>query len=381
MEDEYVMKCGLYYLHLIGTNPFKRSIRGNIICFIQTFTAIYSLGMAIDGVISKYENIKSLAGSIDTVPSAIQTVIKLLSAIFLRQKMKNLYLMVEEKWPDDIFGREFQNKLNKWSKMFKTSYKVYLYFYVFTLVFFISRPLLRHSRILVTEWNLPCNVASNQCYGFYVVLQASYFSIIVSVVFGFDIIFYAFLFYGFCELEKIKYAFEHLSISENVEGDEEKVYVEFCKILKHHDYILRFLDMVSKVYSLQLLSNFSAYVSTIVFGVFFMNVDGFPPSKENLAKYIPYLITHHFQLIMYCVLGEMIRTQLSSVSDTIYLSKWYVKKQPKLTKAMIIVMQMSRIPNKILIGGIWAMDLDLFMKVVKTSISVHAFMQTIYQVD
>lgn len=72
MEDEYVMKCGLYYLHLIGTNPFKTSIRGHIICYLQTFTAIYSLGMAIDGVISKYENIKSLAGSIDTVPSAVQ---------------------------------------------------------------------------------------------------------------------------------------------------------------------------------------------------------------------------------------------------------------------------------------------------------------------
>nr|XP_022911225.1 uncharacterized protein LOC111421941 [Onthophagus taurus] len=105
----------------------------------------------------------------------------------------------------------------------------------------------------------------------------------------------------------------------------------------------------------------------------------FPPSGDKLYRYIPYLISYNFQLYIYCVIGQEMSYQAENVGKSLYESTWYLSNQPKLRKGMIMVIQISQQQeNKLSIGGIWDLNLRIFMSVIKTSVSVHAFMQTIY---
>ncbi|GJQ73339.1 hypothetical protein Trydic_g13708 [Trypoxylus dichotomus] len=216
---------------------------------------------------------------------------------------------------------------------------------------------------------IPCNLLDNYCYVPFVAIQTVYIADLAFVVYTFDGIFYAFLFHAYCELEKIKYGFEHLKISDTTIDDDEDVYKEFCKIVKQHVFVIRFLEDVNGMYYMQLLNHFVTITATIVFGIFFMNMDGFPPSLGQVSRYIPYLMSYHFQLYIYCTWGQEVFSQVYSVSDIIYQSKWYVKYQPKLTKGMFLVMNVSRIENKLTIGGIWKLNLATFMKIIFTALA------------
>lgn len=55
--------------------------------------------------------------------------------------------------------------------------------------------------------------------------------------------------------------------------------------------------------------------------------------------------------------------QLCSVSDVIYNSKWYIKRQLNFAKGMLLVMKVSRVQNKLSIGSLWRLNLTTFMSV------------------
>ncbi|KAK9685687.1 7tm Odorant receptor [Popillia japonica] len=110
-------------------------------------------------------------------------------------------------------------------------------------------------------------------------------------------------------------------------------------------------------------------------------MDGFPPGLGKVSRYIPYLMSYHFQLYIYCMWGQQVFDQVCSVCDVIYQSEWHLKYQPKLAKGMLLVMKVSQIQNKLTIGDMWKLNLATFMSVIKTSMSFHAFMQTVYKGD
>nr|AKC58543.1 odorant receptor 8 [Anomala corpulenta] len=383
MEEEYVMFSGLYSLNLVGLHPFKSSFKKGVVALIFiVFTLIcYALNLA--GVILKYDGLKSLADSIDAVPAGQQVMVKLLSVLFLRNEMKHLYNTVEKKWDNKIYGEELENTIKKLSLKFKKIYNTYRMTIWVTAILYVSKPLILFSRTLLTEMYIPCNLSQNYCYISFIAIQTIYIFDLAFVVYTFDGIFYAFLFYVYCELEKIKYGFANLnvSITTDLNNNEEDCYTKFCEIVKHHYSMIKFLQDVNKVYYLQLLNHFVTITATIVFGIFFMNMDGFPPALGKVSRYIPYLMSYHFQLYIYCMWGQQVFDQVCSVCDVIYQSQWYVRYQPKLAKGMLLVMKVSQIQNKLTIGDMWKLNLGTFMSVIKTSMSFHAFMQTVYKSD
>lgn len=148
--------------------------------------------------------------------------------------------MVEKKWPNDIYGEDLVNRLSKLSNTFKKIYNMYRGTIWFTAVLYVSKPLILFSRIAITEMYVPCNFTDNLCYFPVIGLEAIYIADLAYLVYTFDAVFYAFLFHAYCELEKIKFGFEHLKIAEdNTEIDDENTYREFCKIIKHHTFIIK----------------------------------------------------------------------------------------------------------------------------------------------
>lgn len=55
--------------------------------------------------------------------------------------------------------------------------------------------------------------------------------------------------------------------------------------------------------------------------------------------------------------------QVCSVADVMYQTKWYENYNLKLRKGILMVMNVSRIENKLTIGGLWKVNLSTFMGV------------------
>lgn len=75
MEEEYVMRYGLSVLNLLGLHPFKSTVFGIIkaTIYIGLMGLIYCYDLA--SVVIQYENIRSLADSVDSFPSGQQVFI------------------------------------------------------------------------------------------------------------------------------------------------------------------------------------------------------------------------------------------------------------------------------------------------------------------
>lgn len=146
--------------------------------------------------------------------------------------------MVDQKWPDNIYGKELEDELQKLSKRFKKFCHTFKTIYFSAGVLYLCKPLTMFSKILFTDWYTPCDITDNYCYTYFLVIQIIYLSALVFNAFVFDIIFHAFLFHAYCELEKIKYGLEHLKISEDG-TDDKTVYKEFCNIVNYHNFTLK----------------------------------------------------------------------------------------------------------------------------------------------
>lgn len=257
MEEEYVMLSGLYSLELVGLHPFKSSFKQSVIALIFIVFTLICYAMNLAGVILKYDGIKSLADSIDAVPAGQQVfmkclhlsrqissilfkvMVKLLSVLFLRKQMKRLYNTVEKKWDTNIYGEELENTIKELAQKFKKIYNTYRITIWVTAFLYVSKPLILFSRTLLTEMYIPCDLSQNYCYVSFIAIQTIYIFDLAFVVYTFDGIFYAFLFHVYCELEKIKYGFANLNVS--VTTDDEETYTKFCKIVKHHYSMIKYL--------------------------------------------------------------------------------------------------------------------------------------------
>ncbi|XP_071056610.1 odorant receptor 45b-like [Onthophagus taurus] len=379
MPHDFVMESGLYALDLIGLHPFRKSGFGYVRAFVfsSTFLVMYILNVA--GVIVRYEGIKSLADSVDAIPAGQQVLVKVFAVILIHDRFQKLFAKMDQMWPNNIYGSELELKIQTYQASFKRTFIAYRATIWITTITYISKPLLTLSRSFATAWYIPCDYHENFCYVSIIVAQSLYIAILAFAVVVFDFIFFSFLFNIYCELEKIKFGFNNLRVLEDSNQDDPNILTEFFKLVKHHNFLLRCIKDLNNVYSLQVLNHVSTISATIVFGIFFMNMDGFPPSGDKLYRYIPYLISYNFQLYIYCVIGQEMSYQAENVGKSLYESTWYLSNQPKLRKGMIMVIQISQQQeNKLSIGGIWDLNLRIFMSVIKTSVSVHAFMQTIY---
>nr|UTQ11398.1 odorant receptor 8 [Holotrichia oblita] len=376
MNNEYVMSFCLYHLHILGLNPFKQSIFSKLRAgFVALITCVL-YGFNLAALFHDNNGIKSLQNTIDALPCGQQTSVRLLYLLICGNKMKQLYEMTNETWPNDICGSKLKERLQFDSERFKSFFKSYSTYLVTIVIIYLITPSFYTYRRLTTEWYLPCKLESDMCYLSARLAQVVYFMLIIYQIIIFDGMCWAFLFCLFLETEKVKYSFKYLNIEELNSNNE--VNRKFCSIVKHHCYLLEFLKRFNAVYSLQMLNHFLTIAAALCFGMFLVSKDGFPPTTFENARFIPYVIGYNTQLYICCYSGEVIYSQLISIADAIYESMWYLNNHSNVSNGIRLGIQVSQIGNKVTIGGLWPLSLSTFVSVFKTSVSLNAILQTVY---
>ncbi|KAK9737126.1 7tm Odorant receptor [Popillia japonica] len=109
-----------------------------------------------------------------------------------------------------------------------------------------------------------------------------------------------------------------------------------------------------------------------------MTANGFPPSTSNLIRGGPYALSALAQILIYSAVGEKIVEQTEDIAQVTYEVDWYTNYRPKFRKMLSLIMQRSQKASQITAGGVWYLNMNTFGQILRGSMSLLAFMQTIY---
>lgn len=57
---------------------------------------------------------------------------------------------------------------------------------------------------------------------------------------------------------------------------------------------------------------------------------------------------------------SLILPKAASIGDAAFNSHWWIKHQPKLTKAVCLIIQRSQRKLKVTVGGLWVLNLETY---------------------
>uniref|UniRef100_A0A240SXV7 Odorant receptor n=2 Tax=Lutzomyia longipalpis TaxID=7200 RepID=A0A240SXV7_LUTLO len=81
------------------------------------------------------------------------------------------------------------------------------------------------------------------------------------------------------------------------------------------------------------------------------------------------------QQLIYCIFGQLIFTETEKISDRLYLTKWYdMKREDK--QFLLLMMMMSSRPFGLKAAGMYAINIVLFVKIMKLCFSYYAILYT-----
>ncbi|XP_071054814.1 odorant receptor 85c-like [Onthophagus taurus] len=315
MEVEYVKKYALFHLNLLGLNPFNRNIWADIRTFFYVIILIFPSILLCINVYKNTDGLDGLQSMIYLFPPADQVLFKLVCTIYFNENIKKVIDRINLFWNNDVYGDEFKKHLeNKNQEFLKILNKYRIMLFVTVIGYDINIAVAEYKVFeKQLEWSEYASMIIDQTY-----LTTLGYSMIV-----YDSMFFTLINCAVIQMIKVQYGLEHLDMTR----DPKETYTEFCKLVKYHDFILRFITYINGIYSIQLLNHFFTTTCCICVGIFMLNVDGF--EIYLIINYLyflkPFLVSHH-QRINYRTFRTWFATIINYIfivlTDKFFLMKW-----------------------------------------------------------
>nr|QBB72959.1 odorant receptor [Protaetia brevitarsis] len=359
-------------LAVFAIDPFrqeKMSLRCIVLDVFQFYVTLTGILLMKD-----FQNVN--ADLWITCISCSQAAMKVFSMLTQRRDFFEIgktlnYLQLHRKYSNSTDG--------KYEKIGIQCHKAYLFTIVVTVINFMIKPMLIQQRILPSVAYSPCDIQySLTCYLVNYICQCCagiYAALMISAI---DLVFFSLLFYGYFELEYVKINLLNLKVDKKYSGDDPKVLKDIAFIVEHHDQTFRYLELINKAYAGILIYQCCSTLFIVGMSQFCLTINGFPPSMNTLLTYLPYYLASLGQVFIYCIAGGVIADQSESVGDAAYASEWWIRNQLKMRRALSLIIMRSQRRLNITVGGIWVLNLPTFCSIVKTSMSLLAFMKTAY---
>nr|AVH87247.1 odorant receptor 6 [Holotrichia parallela] len=368
----FVLNYSLKQLSLLCLYPDIKNLQfqivGILVCCFYASAWIFN----ITGVIINFNGLDSIQQAMVSLPSAHQLLFKTVFMFFTKSKLAKVVRKINYLQSLKLYttSENLRRKIEEADEKFNFYFKIYKRIILITSYIFITKPLLSRTRHFPIGWYTPCDINDNFCYATWYIWESVYVLFAQYTLASVDSLFFAIIFTMYVEVEKLKDYFQNIYVKDKI--IKRINYREFCKSIDHHNYILKVLEEINDVFQYQLLNQFVTSIVTICFGIYYLNAS-YPPHLEL----IPYLLVYHNQLFMYCFAGEMIQRQITSIGTALYTSNWYCCKNKEFTACLKLIIQRSHRPINVNIGHIWKLDTRTFIGVMRTSLSIHTFLQTI----
>nr|QZH55114.1 odorant receptor 18 [Achelura yunnanensis] len=187
-----------------------------------------------------------------------------------------------------------------------------------------------------------------------------------------DLLYYVFCTYIFIQFHLLHKQLENLKVSMFLE---EGMSSHFLKLVKRHKEIIRCVELVEVIYTKSTLLNMITSSLLICLTGFDVMV------IKDLALLLPFLgflSAGLMQIYFLCYYGDLIMRSSELISEALYNSQWY-SGNIRIKKELILMMMRSQKPCRLTAFGFADVDLETYKKILSTSWSYFALLNTMYQ--
>ncbi|KAJ3645467.1 hypothetical protein Zmor_023118 [Zophobas morio] len=341
----------LRFLIKLGFSPYQTE---NSSCIKRIFCVVIFLCVVISSCLELSTNFNkaTIIRGCELLSPYYQVACRFFVLIKHKNKLKVLLEESAHFWELDEFGDPHDNTNTKIHKLLEKSFQMYRRLLYFSAVQYILGA-------IFNEQPMTLSYGETQGLNFkfrilYFVFHLVYLFVILTVVCGYDGVFFYIIAHILSELKMVKAAFGNSPIRTQWNSEE-----RFRKATEHHRFLLKFTESVDRVYSLMLMHQQFSFTFGLCFASYLLIENGMPPDFEHLVKYLPYIILYFLQVWMYCFIGDLISSWSLEISDEVFYQHWlFNTSQSKL--GTIIVMQRSQRPACLTLAGFRNLDLNNF---------------------
>ncbi|XP_078035686.1 odorant receptor 13a-like [Augochlora pura] len=154
--------------------------------------------------------------------------------------------------------------------------------------------------------------------------------------------------------------------SESISAISYRIKIQISHIIKHHQVILWFCDNMEQNFHLMLL--LQTLTSSLIFCFVGLQVSTTLMDQSKLMKYGSHLIMAVFQLLLFCLPGDMLISQSSDIRQAVYSIQWYRVSNFIRCETWMIMLR-SQKPSYITAGKLYIMHLENFSATLSTAVS------------
>ncbi|XP_068624242.1 odorant receptor 67c-like [Battus philenor] len=201
-------------------------------------------------------------------------------------------------------------------------------------------------------------------------------SVVLSDMCASDYFYYICCTYIRIQFRFLSYEFENLIPNKHNKRDDDQsdIKQKIIKLIKWHQRLIRSTNTLELIYSKSTLINFissSAIICLTGFNVTIMN------DVVILSSFVTFLFLSLLQIFFLCFFGDMLMSASMEVSDAVYNSLWYIVDRG-VAKDLLLVQIRAHTPCKLTAFGFSDVNLTSFAKIISSSWSYFALLNTIY---
>ncbi|XP_063834209.1 putative odorant receptor 92a [Ostrinia nubilalis] len=201
--------------------------------------------------------------------------------------------------------------------------------------------------------------------------------IVLSEIFAVD-----FLFYICCTHIKMQFKVLNLEVTKVIAEERSARIIEdetsrnkFNELVKWHQDIIGSASMLEEIYSKSNLVNYLS--SSLIICLTGFNVTAI----NNMTIVVTFAIlcvAGMLQIFFVCFFGDMLKDSSTAVSTAVYNSRWYLA-DAAFGKSALIMQTRAQKPCTVTAAGFADVNLKAFMKILSSSWSYFALLQTVYR--
>lgn len=262
---------------------------------------------------------------------------KALTAFFGRRQTQELFeaiqevvdLRDEQRWKSDI--EKHLNKSNKMMKMFALPFV----FMMMSIAFPIIPFLINGSMILTVDYWFPFDPyqQGNYCFVYIWVLWIEWHDVLHFL--ASEILFYALI-----SVISMEFEFLRIDFTDVLKAHESGRSSKIEGLIIHHNKLLKLVDKLQQIYSINILSSFIA--SSIIIGFAAFQLSTTADNFTTFSFYVPYMAMFLGQILLICVSGQKLIDSSELIASGVYNCDWEACEDLAIKKQLILIIKRAQ---------------------------------------
>nr|AJF23790.1 olfactory receptor OR18 [Planotortrix octo] len=211
--------------------------------------------------------------------------------------------------------------------------------------------------------------------GYFYQMAAIYISAFLFI--AVDSVVLSMIMFGCAELEIIMNKVEQIQkvpLSGKLKQDEREQRIRdncelFKKCIKHHQEVIRFIDIVEDTFHANIFFQLSGSVAIIC--IIGLRISIVEPGSMQFISMLNYMMTMLSQLFLYCWCGNELTIRSELLRDVMYLSPWYEQSNP-FRRLLWVAMERMKKPILFKAGHYIPLSRPTFVSILRSSYSYFA---------